>query len=84
MTTLSAPIRRLGHAVRGLAVLSLAVPHAVAVAVPVARMRRRPPRPRPPDAEDGGVREPRRPKPQPPVGAIALSEPADESRESPR
>jgi len=81
MTTLNAPIRRLGHAVRGLAELGLAVPHAVVA--PVARMRRRPvwPRPWPPEAEAGGVREPRRPKPQPPAGAIALSEPAGESGE---
>jgi hypothetical protein len=76
MTTLTAPIRRIGHAARVLAGLGLAVPRTVAG--PVVRMRRRPPWPWP-DAEGGeGVREPRRPRPKPPAGAIAMREPAGE------
>lgn len=72
MTTLTAPIRRLGRTVRILAALSLAVPRAAVG--PVTRGRRR--RPPWPDDEGGsGVREPRRPKRTPPVGAIALPEP---------
>ena len=71
MTTLTAPIRWLGHTMRSV---------------------RRPARPtfgggRPPgwyrdDGDNdgpGGVREPRRPKPNPPAGAMAIPEPSSES-----
>lgn len=77
MTTLTAPIRWLGHAARGLTEFGLALPRTVIG--PVVRMRRRPPWPRPDATGGGGVREPRRPKPRPPAGAIALSEPTGES-----
>ena len=78
MTTLTAPIRRLGRTVRILVALSLAVPRAAVS--PVTRGRRRRP-PWPNDEGGGGVREPRRPKRTPPVGALALPEPEGDPAE---
>ncbi len=82
MATLTAPIRRLGHTVRGLAGLGLAVPRTVLG--PVVRNRRRPPWPAWPPEEQGGggVREPRRPRPTLPAGAMALPEPTAEPSDS--
>jgi hypothetical protein len=67
MATLTAPIRWLGHTVRKGRL----------------GLRGRPPWPgsNPGGGEQdgwGGVREPRRPKPNPPVGAMALPEPDGE------
>jgi hypothetical protein len=73
MTTLTAPIRRLGQTVRILAALTLAMPRVAVSPVTRGRRPRRPPWPQ--DEGGGGVREPRRPKRTPPTGAIALPEP---------
>jgi hypothetical protein len=72
MSTLTAPIRWAGQAVRGALEAGLALPRATKRMIGIAGLRRRPPWP---DAGGSGVREPRRPRPNPPVGAMALQEP---------
>jgi hypothetical protein len=79
MTTLSAPIRRLGRAVRDLAAITSAAVDVPGKSAGHVRRGRRPPWPPQEDeGGGGGVREPRRPKPKPPTGAIALPEPSRE------
>jgi hypothetical protein len=87
MATLTAPIRWLGHTVRGLTGLRPALPgRSVKGFAPESAIRRfrrfrRPPWPDWPGwpgegGGSGGVREPRRPRGNPPAGAMALSEPS--------
>jgi hypothetical protein len=72
MSTLTAPIRWAGQAVRGVLEAGLALPRATKHVISRSAFRRRPPWL---DEGGTGVREPRRPGPNPPVGAMALNEP---------
>lgn len=86
MSTLTAPIRRIWQAAHhSMALANLTLPgaarrqmHSAGRAKAVKRYSRR----RPPDEDWGGeggsgVREPRRPGPNPPAGVMALDEPTD-------
>jgi hypothetical protein len=83
MTTLTAPIRWLGHTVRSLTGLKPALPKrrfAMPAAASGSTLRRRRKPPWPDEEGWGGVREPRRPSRTPPTGAMALPEPTDQER----
>lgn len=85
MSTLTAPIRRIWQAAHHtMAVAGLTLPRAgrrQMKSVGRAKATRRGSLRWPPDEEGGeggsGVREPRRPGPNPPAGVMALDEPTD-------